>query len=226
MDQIVTLTHRNVCKEGFTVVDTADSVFLDLPAQWDAIEHAKKALRKDRIARICCFSPCIEQVLRTVSALNDVGFTEITMYETLLRPQDVNQISPLPHVSEIGDKIKQSEIRREEKRLKQIANSRLKRKRGQESPDDSGSKRPRSVVEEHSDSLPPDDAVFSIIREPSQPPEPSTSRMSATSKITVSKTLNEVRGHSSYLTFACLLPLSATPEAVRATTNSSEASQG
>jgi tRNA (adenine57-N1/adenine58-N1)-methyltransferase len=25
MDQIVTLTHRNVCKEGFTVVDTADS---------------------------------------------------------------------------------------------------------------------------------------------------------------------------------------------------------
>jgi hypothetical protein len=25
MDQIVTLTHRNVCKEGFTVVDMADS---------------------------------------------------------------------------------------------------------------------------------------------------------------------------------------------------------
>ncbi|KAI0278262.1 tRNA methyltransferase complex GCD14 subunit-domain-containing protein [Russula aff. rugulosa BPL654] len=75
ISDIVTLTHRNVCKNGFTVTDTADSVFLDLPAPWDAIGHAKTALRKDRLTRICCFSPCIEQVLRTVSALNDAGFT-------------------------------------------------------------------------------------------------------------------------------------------------------
>lgn len=64
MTDIVTLTHRNVCKDGFTVVDTVDSgtlltsnhnnvprslhnttVFLDLPAPWDAVEHAKSALR-------------------------------------------------------------------------------------------------------------------------------------------------------------------------------------
>ena len=25
MDEIVTLTHRNVCKDGFTVVDTVDA---------------------------------------------------------------------------------------------------------------------------------------------------------------------------------------------------------
>jgi tRNA (adenine57-N1/adenine58-N1)-methyltransferase len=107
-----------VCRDGFTVEDTVDSgtlpiqkifgttdlkpdlfvffsVFLDLPAPWDAVEHAKKALRvriariyslkklslsevspqKDRISRICCFSPCMEQVLRTFAALNDAGFT-------------------------------------------------------------------------------------------------------------------------------------------------------
>ncbi|KAI0631977.1 tRNA methyltransferase complex GCD14 subunit-domain-containing protein [Trametes polyzona] len=45
IDDIVTLTHRNVCKEGFTVEDTVDAVFLDLPAPWDAVDHAKKALR-------------------------------------------------------------------------------------------------------------------------------------------------------------------------------------
>jgi len=63
MQDIVTLTHRNVCKDGFTVenladagmysfccltateLDSLDTVFLDLPAPWDAVIHAKKALR-------------------------------------------------------------------------------------------------------------------------------------------------------------------------------------
>ena len=58
----MTLAHRNVCKDGFTVMDQADAgllhfpgsdfddantfpVFLDLPAPWDAVEHARRALR-------------------------------------------------------------------------------------------------------------------------------------------------------------------------------------
>lgn len=63
MSETVTLTHRNVCKDGFTVLDAADSgksclgydklmdvqlalsVFLDLPAPWEAIDFAKTALR-------------------------------------------------------------------------------------------------------------------------------------------------------------------------------------
>ena len=37
--------HRDVCKAGFDLDGTADAVFLDLPAPWTAVEHAKKAMR-------------------------------------------------------------------------------------------------------------------------------------------------------------------------------------
>ncbi|KAF9560911.1 tRNA methyltransferase complex GCD14 subunit, partial [Agrocybe pediades] len=120
LSDLITLTHRNVCKDGFTVVDEVDSVFLDLPAPWDAVEHAKTALRKDRVTRICCFSPCMEQVLRTVNALNEAGFSEITMYETLLRPIEVFQTPPLPTIHDLPEKLRQSEAKREEKRQRQI----------------------------------------------------------------------------------------------------------
>lgn len=50
-------------------------VFLDLPAPWEAIPHAKLALRRRRTGRICCFSPCIEQVHKTCISLHGYGFT-------------------------------------------------------------------------------------------------------------------------------------------------------
>ena len=52
---------------------------------------------------------------------------EITMYETLLRPHDVHQLPPLPTVEEISDKLKKAEVKREEKRLKQVEASRRAR---------------------------------------------------------------------------------------------------
>jgi tRNA A58 N-methylase Trm61 len=70
------------------------SVFLDVPAPWEAVEFAKNVLavrstlaishtsqeltsisaQRDRMTRICCFSPCIEQVTKTVTALQSAGF--------------------------------------------------------------------------------------------------------------------------------------------------------
>ncbi|KAJ3561348.1 hypothetical protein NP233_g10247 [Leucocoprinus birnbaumii] len=255
MTNTVTLTHRNVCKEGFTVENTVDSVFLDLPAPWDAVEHAKKALRKDRITRICCFSPCMEQVLRTVAALNDAGFTEISMYETLLRPHEVAQVPQLQSISEVSERLKDAEKKREEKRLRQIANNKArlaateptKRKRGYEDDDpgrpvetpvqdlsssdespetkrvrtqegkDAGVEEAEADVttvsvqvdmikadENEVDKLMVDDESRMEITGTTSPSSPIPD-----SRISVSNALPEVRGHTSYLTFAVLVPFTA-----------------
>lgn len=42
---LVTISHRDVCKDGFGIDDaTVDAVFLDLPSPWLAIPFAAKAL--------------------------------------------------------------------------------------------------------------------------------------------------------------------------------------
>ncbi|KAF9493603.1 tRNA methyltransferase complex subunit Cpd1 [Pleurotus eryngii] len=215
---IVTLTHRNVCKDGFTVESTADAVFLDLPMPWSAIPQARKALRKDCLTRICCFSPCIEQVQRTVTALNDAGFTEITMYESLVRPHEVDQVPPMRSVDDAREILKKAEQKREDKRLRQIAATRQnlanKRKREgetdlaeEESHHDTASGK-RTKTDEIDDipqepiSLDHNIAGSSEVADATKP----------TAKTTVSKAFPEVRGHTSYLTFACLLP--ASPEVI------------
>ncbi|GMM31687.1 tRNA 1-methyladenosine methyltransferase subunit [Martiniozyma asiatica (nom. inval.)] len=86
----VTLTHRDVCNNGFEVEGldvSADVIFLDLPSPWEAIPHLTKpknnsqVLRKGSKVGICCFSPCIEQVVKTVDALNEEGWIDIEMTE-------------------------------------------------------------------------------------------------------------------------------------------------
>ena len=41
---IVTVAHRDVCKDGFGLSSVADAVFLDLPSPWEAVPFAKLAL--------------------------------------------------------------------------------------------------------------------------------------------------------------------------------------
>ncbi|KAH8756706.1 S-adenosyl-L-methionine-dependent methyltransferase [Diaporthe sp. PMI_573] len=87
----------------------ADAVFLDLPAPWLALPHLSRRrvktgsemegvqtgaegngedeeewispLNPKRSAYICTFSPCIEQVTRTVSEMRRLGWVEIDMVE-------------------------------------------------------------------------------------------------------------------------------------------------
>ena len=64
----------------------------------------------------------MEQVLRTVSSLNEHGFTQITMYETLLRTMDITSTTaetPKP-LDSVITKLKLSAVKREEKRQKEL----------------------------------------------------------------------------------------------------------
>src|SRR5206468_3470976 len=66
----VVIQQRDVCKQGFTQGLDANSVFLDLPEPWAAIPYLKDSIKSTYGAvRICCFSPCIEQVQKTCSEL-------------------------------------------------------------------------------------------------------------------------------------------------------------
>lgn len=88
ISNVVTVSHRDVCKSGFSSNElqlngTIDAVFLDLPEPWHAIKHTLPLFNRAVAGRICCFSPCIEQVQKTCEELMAQGFIEIRMFECL-----------------------------------------------------------------------------------------------------------------------------------------------
>ena len=92
LGHLVYASHGDVCKDGFGLEHVADCVFLDLPAPWDAIRNARGTLKLFQTGKICCFSPCIEQVSRTIQSLRENGFTEIEVYSCLLKEYDVKRL--------------------------------------------------------------------------------------------------------------------------------------
>jgi tRNA (adenine57-N1/adenine58-N1)-methyltransferase len=100
LEGIVQVTHRDVCEGGFLVdgeSPSAEAVFLDLPAPWLALPHLSRSppakaetngskafispLSPTAPVQICTFSPCIEQVQRTVSTMRNLGWVDIEMVE-------------------------------------------------------------------------------------------------------------------------------------------------
>ncbi|TPX72942.1 hypothetical protein SpCBS45565_g00351 [Spizellomyces sp. 'palustris'] len=168
LGDIITIQHRDVCVDGF---DMSDMVDANLPAPWDALDAAKRAFKRKKVGRICCFSPCMEQVLKTCTGLKELGFVEIQMYEVLLRPYDVRKI-PKRSFPKLGDA-----------------------KKGH-----AGAGKKRKAAEAVSDSDVPDGG------ETSQEGHTTTLHVPLNEELITSKPQAEVRGHTSYLTFATLLP--------------------
>jgi len=113
LEGIVQVTHQNVYENGFLVNGEspgAECVFLDLPAPWQALPHLsrskpsdsllatcgleplkessspwKSPLRPDTSVHICTFSPCIEQVTKTVDTMRRLGWMDVEMVEVAQR---------------------------------------------------------------------------------------------------------------------------------------------
>lgn len=228
LDKAVVLAHRNVCKDGFGLSAQCDAVFLDLPAPWEAVPHAKEALRTDIATRICCFSPCIEQVHRTVAALSEHGFSDITMYESLVRTHEsITNAAPLEPIADVVERIQRTESKREMRRQLQIHQSKLERERRlaekavQGEPDtpsspgaaslDAGAPAvpaKRKANEDMPEVVPPGSSV------PEPPAEmlysagfrQKVERRPVQCANVYSRPFPQMRGHTSYLTFATLLP--------------------
>jgi tRNA (adenine57-N1/adenine58-N1)-methyltransferase len=115
LDSLVQITHRDVCNNGFLVGDDmdqspgAEAIFLDLPAPWLALPHLSRQrptlledtsaqekpwispLNPKQTARLCTFSPCIEQVQRTISTMRQLGWVDIKMVEIAHKRIDVRR---------------------------------------------------------------------------------------------------------------------------------------
>jgi tRNA (adenine57-N1/adenine58-N1)-methyltransferase len=94
VDHLINVQCRDVCGKyaegqgGFVGLDpnSVDAIFLDLPEPWLALEHAHKVLKGGK--SICCYSPCLEQVMQTLQKLRSLNFHSIKMIEVRQRPMD------------------------------------------------------------------------------------------------------------------------------------------
>ncbi|KAI9759642.1 MAG: hypothetical protein M4579_002210 [Chaenotheca gracillima] len=103
--------------EGVSGSQKAEAIFLDLPAPWLALPHLSRRptpatspkpsddappeapsivqrlspLNPDTAIRICTFSPCIEQVQRTITTLRQLGWTDIDMVEISQRRLEIRR---------------------------------------------------------------------------------------------------------------------------------------
>lgn len=112
----VTVSHVDVCEHGFGE-NLADSIFLDLPSPWLAIPHCRRAFKKNIVGVVCCFSPCIEQVIKSVDALEKAGAVDIKMFEVLGLGHDVKQIQ-LRDVNEPAVKLQKRKFQEADEEMK------------------------------------------------------------------------------------------------------------
>jgi len=77
-----------------------DSVILDLATPWLVVPHAYNALKP--CGTIVSFSPTIDQVVKTVEALNENGFVDVETVECLMRGMQIERGKTRPQTLMTG----------------------------------------------------------------------------------------------------------------------------
>ncbi|CAI4210503.1 unnamed protein product [Parascedosporium putredinis] len=117
LEGVVQITHRDVYTQGFNIdgkSPKANAIFLDLPAPWEALHHLSRRrpqlngshttkegseeadtwlspLDPDQSVYICTFSPCVEQVTKTIEKLRELGWVGIEMVEVAQKKMHVTR---------------------------------------------------------------------------------------------------------------------------------------
>ncbi|KAG8834639.1 hypothetical protein FRC17_007941 [Serendipita sp. 399] len=153
---------------------------------------------------------------------------DLTMYETLIRPHDVHQVPKLVSIDSIVEQVKLHELKREQRRLQQVAASDKKR--------ESRKRKREEAVADEEDGPDPDlgtgdqkrrregdntGDTATLAQQPTimkgsgeysnfapiVPTERKEGRLvTPATSVPMAKPIAESRGHTSYLTFASLLP--------------------
>ena len=223
---IAQVTHRDVYNDGFLVDNQspqAECVFLDVPAPWQALPHLSRRkptpsqlascgleplkevsdnwvspLRADRTVHICTFSPCIEQVTKTVEVMRRLGWMEIEMVEVAQRRINVlREKVGLDMPSERGTNQSPRNVMEAVTRLKQIDGKFKEHYKGRQDTDvnmedvdvENNHKNRNGVVDDAEKDLDSGDS--------------STFKPWTAGRL-VHRTEAEIRTHTSYLVFALL----------------------
>ncbi|CAD7704160.1 unnamed protein product [Ostreobium quekettii] len=103
LQEVVTVTQRDIEVEGFPdeLSGKAHGVFLDLPSPWKVVQSAHSSLRSIG-GRISTFSPCMEQVQKTVERMRACGFTDVRVMECLARDHQVKTVKFLTNFTAGG----------------------------------------------------------------------------------------------------------------------------
>lgn len=194
----VTINHRDVCKDGFEITNydgpvEATSIFLDLPAPWEAIAHLSTVISMTEKVGICCFSPCIEQVAKTLDALKEHGWTSVQMVEIQARKWEARQ----QMVRQVDDAV----LRLKDVKRRKLIGIERKRKFYAEHGEPSGNDSEQDI-EKRKEIEKEETRVDKTEFNPFGRGQRIKDGDDKFNWIKVSKTEAEVKSHTSYLTFA------------------------
>lgn len=187
-----------------------------MPSPWEAIPHVRAATDVNLPVNICCFSPCIEQVHQTITALEEHGFTAIRMFEVLSKSYEVREVT----MFDMGEAIS----KRDKRNFAQARNNKSKREQQADSTNNNDNTNNTNNNDNTTTTVvtgvkrKADDHEAEEENEENETTNPSTSAQEGSTlksglhtatTVTISKPATTMRGHTSYLTFAVLFPSSS-----------------